>query len=207
MLKYFKKLLLILLFFILNNPLIGYSDHKPEEDDCYYKTVIVEQKLLHTVTVNPNKYKIINALAKVTGKNVDFVSHIARKYHALIAINGGFFREVEPTFFVPAGPLKVAGTWHGIAYQPRAAIGWKSNGNLTLIDRLKTKTLVQIGDLNLPVYYFNPQVDPKLNNRQNLKAKAALYSSIHPEFTHLNIDYPNILIKQNDESAYVLPTK
>ncbi|MGD0465639.1 MAG: phosphodiester glycosidase family protein [Gammaproteobacteria bacterium] len=200
MLSYFKKL--FLLFWFCQSQLIFGSE------DLYYKTILVEQQLVHTVTVNPKKYKIINTTAQATGENIDFLSNIARKYSAIAAINGGFFREVDHNLFVPAGPLKIANVWHGIAYQPRAAIGWKADGDLVLIDRLKTKTLVQIGGLNLPVYYFNPHYHASYQNNQYqdnkyIDNKAVLYSSIYPDFLNLENKYPNILIKQNDEDNYI----
>lgn len=87
-------------------------------NDFYYKSIIFEQKLIHTVTVNPSKYNILNTTAlDVTGKNTDYLTNIAGKYGAIAAINGGFFRSIENNFSVPAGPLKVANNiWHGIVY-------------------------------------------------------------------------------------------
>ena len=195
--NFFKNLLLLILFYF------GHLQCISASEDFYYKTILVDQQLVHTITVNPKKYKIINTTAQATGENIDFLSNIARKYSAIAAINGGFFREIEHNLFVPAGPLKVGNVWHGIAYQPRAAIGWKADGDLVLIDRLKTKTLVQVGSLNLPVYYFNPPHYHAYQDNKYTGTKAGLYSSIYPDFLNLEHKYPNILIKQDDEPIYI----
>lgn len=173
-----------------------------DSENLYYKNVIFEQQLIHTITVNPLKYRIINSSAvEATNNNIDSLSRIARKSNALAAINGGFFRAVDNNLFVPAGSLKIANIWHGIAYQARGAIGWSKDGDLVLIDRLKTKTVVQIGNLTLPVHYFNPSYNGY--NDKYINSKALLYSSIYPNFFNLNTKYPNILIKQNEELAYI----
>lgn len=199
MLNYLKNLcLVVLLYFINCYQAVALANH----EDFYYKTIVFEQQLLHTVTVNPNKYKIVNAIAATTtGKNVDALSRIARKHNALAAVNGGFFRAVADDLFVPAGPLKIMGVWHGIAYHPRAAIGWKDGSNLVVIDRLKTKTVIKAGNLNLPIFYFNPHYHV-YQNKKYPQSKAVLYSSIYPDFLKLNNRFPNILIKKNNEFVY-----
>ena len=192
------KLLLILLCFLHPKVIATSSNNSINSIDCYYQTHIIKQQLVHTVTINPNKYKIINTTANTIHKNVAHVTNMALKYNALVGINGGFFREVDNNLFVPAGLLKVANTWHGIAYQSRASIGWQANGNLVLIDRLKTKTYVQIDEIKLPVYYFNPHYNVNPHN------KLIVYSNIYPDFANLNtIDEQNFLIKENDKSTYI----
>ena len=192
------KLLLILLCFLHPKVIATSSNNSINSIDCYYQTHIIKQQLVHTVTINPNKYKIINTTANTIHKNVAHVTNMALKYNALVGINGGFFREVDNNLFVPAGLLKVANTWHGIAYQSRASIGWQANGNLVLIDRLKTKTSVQIDEMKLPVYYFNPHYNVNPHN------KLVLYSNIYPDFANLNtIGEQNFIIKENNELTYI----
>lgn len=170
--------------------------------DCYYQSHIIKQQLIHTVTINPKKYKIINITANMINKNVAYVGQIARQYNALAAINGGFFREIDNKFFVPAGVLKINNMWHGIAYKSRAAIGWKVNGDLVLIDRLTTNTSVRIGEIALPVYQFNPSYNSNIN-KHNLN-KVNLYSNIYPNFNNLNIfNNKKFKIKENNEPIYI----
>lgn len=192
-----KSLLLALSFFLLLTPLANSSNNS---SDCYYRTHIIKQQLIHTVTINPNKYKIINTTAHAINKNVAHVAQIAHKYNAIVAVNGGFFREINNNLFVPAGALKIKNTWHGIAYQPRASIGWQANGNLVLIDRLTTNTSVQINDTKLPVYYFNPHY----NTNQSNNHKVILYSNIYPNFNNLNtLDEQNFEVQENGETTYI----
>lgn len=173
-------------------------------EDFYYKTIIFEQQLIHTVGVNPNKYRILNTTAMdITGKNTDYLAHIAPITGAVAAINGGFFRSIENNFFVPAGPLKVANNiWHGIGYQPRAAIGWFKDNNVVLMDRIKTKTSIKLSNISLPVSYFNvPYYIDQYNKYIN--TKPVLYSSIYHNFFNLNSKSSNLLIKQNNELVYI----
>ena len=98
-------LCLIALFYILLP--ISVANSSSNSPDCYYQPQIIKHKLIHTVTINPIKHKIINTTAKSINKNVAHVGQIARKYNALAAINGGFFREIGNNLFVPAGILKI----------------------------------------------------------------------------------------------------
>ena len=190
--------ILIILFISYNIQVLANSN------DFYYKSIIFEQKLIHTVTVNPSKYNILNTTAlDVTGKNTDYLTNIAVKYGAIAAINGGFFRSIENNFSVPAGPLKVANNiWHGIGYQSRAAIGWFQDSNQVLIDRIKTKTSVTIGDDKLTVSYFNTPYHLEKNTKY-LHAKSGLYSSIYYSFFNLANKNHYFMINQNNKLAYI----
>lgn len=196
-----NRFILIILFFSYNIQALANSN------DFYYKSIIFEQKLIHTVTINPSKYNILNITAlDVTGKNTDYLTNIAVKYGALAAINGGFFRSIENDFFVPAGPLKVANNiWHGIGYQSRAAIGWFKDSNQVLIDRIKTKTSVIMGDANLTVSYFNTPYYLEKDTKY-LRTKSGLYSSIYYSFFNLGNKYPHLMINQNNKLAYIYQT-
>lgn len=198
-----KCFIILLLFCIYNIPALA------DSNDFYYKSIIFDQKLIHTVTINPSKYNILNITAlDVTGKNTDYLTNIAAKYGALAAINGGFFRSIENDFFVPAGPLKVANNiWHGIGYQARAAIGWFRDSNQVLIDRIKTKTSVNIGDASLAVSYFNTPYYLEKNTNY-LNTKSGLYSSIYYNFFDLGNKNSHFIINinQNDKLAYIYQT-
>lgn len=179
---------------------ISVANSSSNSPDCYYQPRIIKHQLIHTVTINPIKHKIINATAKSIDKNVAHVGQIARKYNALAAINGGFFREIGNNLFVPAGILKVDNIWHGIAYKSRAAIGWQTNSSLVLIDRLTTKTSLKIGELQFPIYNFNPNYNVNKNNYNKL----TLYSNIYPNFNNLNtLDEQNFTIIEDNQSMYI----
>ncbi len=174
-----------------------------ENKDFYYKNHIIDKQLLHTVTVNPKKYKIINASANVINKNAAYVNQIAINYQALIAINGGFFREIDKNMYVPAGALKINNIWQGIAYNTRASIGWAPNTDLVLIDRLKTQTSITISNTKLPVTYFNPN-NNLIKYQSNYLNKIIVYSSIYPNFNNLNtLDKQNFPIKEQGQTNYI----
>lgn len=122
-----------------------------------------------------------------------------------MAINGGFFREIDKNLYVPAGALKINNLWQGITYQSRASIGWEPNTDLVLIDRIKTQTSITIGNHKLSVNYFNPHKNI-IKNQYNYSNKISIYSNIYPYFNNLNVtdtDHYNIPIKEKGEISYI----
>lgn len=75
-------------------------------------------------------------LVKATGDHVarETVAFLANRYGAVAAVNGGFWNRSGE----PAGILKINDYWYGTPSKPRCAIGWLSNGQQVLIDRLLT---------------------------------------------------------------------
>ena len=189
-------------------PIITAANNQVEQitnKDLYYQDLNINQHLVRTITVNPDKYRIINATASSTQQNTASIETLAATHNAVAGINGGFFRKTTGNSFVPAGLLKVDGIWHGIAYRSRAAIGWHSNNQQTLVDRLTTKSFVKLGEKRLAVNYFNP-TNP--NNNQ-LNQKIIIYSNIYPDFKdldlniNLNQNRQNFLIKSNNVATYI----
>lgn len=87
---------------------------------------------LHVLTVDPCEYQII--AVKAREQFGDTVATLARRYGAVAAINGGFWKPNRS----PAGALKIHDTWLGTPTKPRGAIGWSNSDKKVLIDRILT---------------------------------------------------------------------
>jgi exopolysaccharide biosynthesis protein len=113
--------------------------------------------LIHVITIDPTKVKIVAARAQDAGKGLCTVAEVAKHFSALAAINGGFFRfnQSDGSAGVSAGALKVNNAWHGIAYSPRGAIGWDPNKNLVLFDVLQTQSKLLLNQQPMPINAMN----------------------------------------------------
>lgn len=89
---------------------------------------------IHVLTVNPKEHAIMPV--KATGDDIkrETVGTLAKRYQAVAAINGGFWKLNGN----PAGILKIDHHLHGTPIKPRGAIGWASNGEIVIIDRVLT---------------------------------------------------------------------
>lgn len=123
-----------------------------------YKTQLTNKRqLVHILEVDPQKLMVIAAKAKNLPNKRETLKDLANRQRAIAAINGGFFR----TNGQPAGILKIKEKFYGIAYRPRAAIGWERRGNTTLIDRLQTRTGFYINNYKMPVNLMNRPLSAK----------------------------------------------
>lgn len=121
-----------------------------------YRKVTTENKqVIHILEVDPKQVDIKLIRAKNFHRSRETVVDIANHYHALAAINGGFFRVNEKGDGFPAGLLKIKNHLYGIAYSTRAAIGWSNKENVVLIDRVQTKTTVNVNQHILPINGMN----------------------------------------------------
>ena len=116
--------------------------------------------LIHVLTIDPSKFKIVAARAQDAGLGLATVKELAQHFSALAAINGGFFRFNEPNVSsgLPAGVLKIKHQWHGIAYYPRGAIGWDPDSNLIVFDLLQTQSKKIVDNFEVKPL---PQLNPK----------------------------------------------
>ncbi len=89
---------------------------------------------IHILTVDPKEHVIMPA--KASGDDVarETVTALANSYGAVAAVNGGFWKLSGE----PAGILKINHHWYGTPTKPRGAIGWSSNRQQVLIDKLLT---------------------------------------------------------------------
>lgn len=106
---------------------------------------------IHTVEIDPKKFKIILKQAKDINNQLESVPHLAKHSDADIAINAGFFDEDGS----PVGVLKILDKWHGIAYKTRAAIGWSDTDKKFLIDRVNTRSNIKLNYNTYPINSFN----------------------------------------------------
>lgn len=149
-----------ILMLIFLKPGAGYAI-----DAFSYKKIKTEQnQIIHVIEIDPDKYNIITSHASELGKAKTQVYKMAKHHNAVIGINGGFFRFNKNNIYaVPAGVLKVDDKWQGIAYRPRAAIGWSNKNNQALIDIIQTNTYVNINGNKYKIRNFNPLNEYKVN--------------------------------------------
>lgn len=110
---------------------------------------------IHIAQVQPERVRIIAALAGAGGFSRDPVSRLARREQALLAINGGFFKIGEPDDGEPAGILRIGGEWVSDSPLPRGALGWKGNGLDVAVGQLATRWHLQAGTETQPVTGIN----------------------------------------------------
>lgn len=151
--------------------------------------------LIHVLTVDPQRTKIVIARAQDMGQGSDTVSAIAKHFGAIAAVNGGFFRLNEPisNTGLPAGALKINNMWHGIAYKPRGALAWNPNNNTVLFDRIQTQSQVIIKDQELPINAMNKIVAGNKN---------ALLSDSYIDPIELNNSVGLIILDQRIHAIY-----
>lgn len=154
----------IFTFIIISGVILYY----PTKSIAFAKQAITYQKLLpnskqiiHILEVNPTLMDIKLVRAKDFHRSRETVENIAKHYHAIAAINGGYFRVNARGDGLPAGLLKIAGQLHGIAYLARAAIGWDNQNNKVLIDKIQTKTNILIQQNLLPIHGLNVPLTSK----------------------------------------------
>jgi uncharacterized protein YigE (DUF2233 family) len=154
----------------------------------YWQTTTPLKQTVHLIEVDPAKLSIVLAHAKEKALGRETVSAIAKRYKAIAAINGGFFKSGEWVDGLPAGILKIHGQWYGIAYRARGAIGWSTQFHTTLVDRIQTKTNVFLNHKQFPVHAVN---QPGLAN------KSILYTDTYGSKTDSVPDGTNIIIQNN----------
>lgn len=85
---------------------------------------------VHVLKVDPKEHVIMPV--KAFGRET--VASLAKRYGAIAAINGGFWKLNGD----PAGILKINQRWYGTPTKPRGAIGWTLDSQKVLIDRVLT---------------------------------------------------------------------
>ncbi len=128
----------------------------------YWKLTTPLKQNVHMLEIDPTQLNIIPAHAFDTALGRETVASIAKRYKAIAAINGGFFRSGETIDGLPAGILKIRNQWYGIAYRTRGAIGWSNRIHTVLVDRVQTKTSLYLNHQKFPVHTVN---QPSLTNK------------------------------------------
>lgn len=126
----FSAFIFLLLLIVLS------SFSNPE--GLYYQHITTDAPLsVHVLQVDPKKFTIApaRALDKCVGRET--VLSLSIRKGAIGAINGGFF-SIDKHEGSPCGILKIAGEWFGLPTKPRGAIGWSSNGEGIIFDRVLT---------------------------------------------------------------------
>ncbi len=184
-----KKHLIIFFISTLSLSVLSSAFAGTRVDGLQYQKIVTPLKqTVHLIEVDPAKLHIVPAHAKEKALGRETVKAIAKRYKAIAAINGGFFKSGEWVDGLPAGILKIQGRWYGIAYRERGAIGWSTQLNTTLIDRIQTKTNVFLNHKQFPVYALN---QPGMAN------KCILYTDVYGAKTDSVPDGTNIIIQNN----------
>lgn len=89
---------------------------------------------IHILVVDPKEHAIIPVKASGDEIERETVMTLAKRYGAVAAVNGGFWKLNGS----PAGILKINHHWHGTPTKPRGAIGWSNNNPKVLIDKILT---------------------------------------------------------------------
>ncbi len=139
----------------------------------YWKTTTPAQQNVQILKVDPARLRIIAAHANGKALGRESIATIAKRYHAIAAINGGFFKSGEIGDGLPAGILKIRNQWYGVAYRSRAAIGWSSQLQIPLIDCVQTKTTIYLNHQKFPLHAVNQPGSVK---------KAILYTEAYGKY-------------------------
>jgi exopolysaccharide biosynthesis protein len=117
---------------------------------------------IHVLTVDPREHVI--RPVRASGDNVarETVTTLARRYGALAAINGGFWKLNGN----PAGILKINHRWYGTPTKPRGAIGWSRNGQRVLIDRVLTNYPLNSSPADSPIEVIPASVPPHTTSEE-----------------------------------------
>ncbi len=100
---------------------------------------------VHLLTLDPRQVEVFAARALADGVGRESVSSIARRNGALAGFNGGYFAKSERYDGDPTGMLKIRDAWYSTSGAPSAALGWTSDGSLTLIGSIAVKWEARLG--------------------------------------------------------------
>jgi exopolysaccharide biosynthesis protein len=168
-----KTLTYTLLLFLILARSVAYATTQSEEllqGLKYSKITTPFKQIVHILQVDPHQLDITAAHAKEQALGRETVTSIAKRYQAIAAINGGFFKMGPTMDGLPAGILKIQGQWYGVAYRSRAAIGWSNHKYPAMINQIQTKTSVHLNHQKFPVHAVN---------QPPLSKKAILYTDAY----------------------------
>jgi len=154
----------------------------------YTQYTTATHQVVHVLKIDPAAFTLKTVHAKGQALGLKTLTKLARREAAVAAINGGFFQIGEGKNGLPAGILKVRQRWYGIAYSNRGAIGWSDPMHTILIDRIQTKTTLQIDSTRFPVHAVN---------RPGLASKAILYTDAYGAATDAVAGSKEVVIQNN----------
>ncbi|MBA2727529.1 MAG: phosphodiester glycosidase family protein [Parachlamydiaceae bacterium] len=92
--------------------------------------------IAHILDIDPQFFNIIPGQSE--NFQLEHVASIAKRHHAIAAVNGGFFTVWGDYGDLPLGILKIAGDWRATPTKSTAAIGWSNSSNKVLFDEVTT---------------------------------------------------------------------
>jgi len=155
-------LLWILLLVFSSVGLIGQDDARVLEPVRYEHRLLRGPVSVHILYVVPNQVSIRAVKAGKGTLGRETVSEIAKRWHALAAVNGGFFRIGGPFDGEPVGVLKTDSHWLSDSPIPRGVIGWDRSGGNLRIERLQTEWGIRTRIGEIPVGGINRPPSPEL---------------------------------------------
>ncbi len=102
-----------------------------------YESYLLQDKtVVHVLIIDPVLFDLV--LVKANLNSLETVEEMAKRNHAIAAINGGFFKQNGKFSGDPVGILKIKDRFYGQPIHPRGAIGWSNNDEEVLFDQLLT---------------------------------------------------------------------
>jgi len=175
-----------LLFFLWVGPS---SSLEHTQTISYSHLILEEHNSAHILEVDPKQMTIIAAKAK--GPILETVPTIAKRYHAVAAVNGGFFQQHGDFADLPMGILKIDNAWCATPHKPRGAIGWSKDGN-PLFDQVLTSVMGNAEGTFFPINGIN---------RIRKENQIILYNSFFHKRTSTNMSGVEYLIKNRTVEA------
>jgi exopolysaccharide biosynthesis protein len=97
-----------------------------------YQVENINNKVIHIVTIDPQKYKISLLKSNEGRGGRETLSLMAKRSHAIIAINGGFFEIGKGKDGLPSGTLIISGIQYAVKSRAQSLLVINSN-NLSII--------------------------------------------------------------------------
>lgn len=134
----FHPLIRIFLFFLLPLFVIGESHAEKLFQGLEHEIVYLKEfKAFHILKIDPQFFTIVSK--KAENETLETVATIANRYHAIAAVNGGFFKMEGEFAHLPMGILKIDNEWIATPHKPRGAIGWSTDDSQVLFDQVLTR--------------------------------------------------------------------
>lgn len=95
-----------------------------------YKQYLIEGQTVHRVLIDPKEYQVALVRAQETS-GLETVSSMAKRNHATIAINGGYFKTSPEGKNMPSGTLVIKGQVFGV-HNKQQALGIIQAGKFSI---------------------------------------------------------------------------
>lgn len=119
-----------------------------------YMNAVTNYQSIHVIEIDPHLYEIKLGKALDNGLGRESVLSLNKRHGALASINGGFF-SIGGTYDGRAcGTLKIH-DWVALPTKPRGCIGWSSQTQMPVMDRLLVTVSGETNALKFPINGLN----------------------------------------------------